>query len=460
MATILLVDDERGVHLSFEDAMEPSHRVLHAESPQEALEVLDREEVDLLVTDLEMPGGGGLDLLRSLVDRGKKLASLVLSGHGTVPNVVEAMQLGALDFLEKPASTDRLRVAVATALRLVDREREADELRARAGVDPAVLARLVGAAREMNELLEAIQLVAPRKARVLITGENGTGKELVARAIHEGSPRSEAPFVRVNCAALPETLIESELFGHEKGAFTGAQARKAGRFERASGGTLFLDEVGELPLSMQPKLLRAIEAGEIERVGGTETLKVDVRLLAATNRDLEQLVAEGEFREDLYYRLSVVPVAVPPLRRRLSDLPALSQHFLDWACAEEGLPRRELTPDALAVLAEHSWPGNVRELRNLVERLVIFSATERIGADAVRAALPGGGGGVTATGDDGLFDGEQSLKDLVAEAERRAITRRLAQCDGHKTRAAESLGMERSHLYKKMKALGIDGDDK
>ena len=457
MATILLVDDERGIHEVFEDAMEAGRRVLHAMDGMEALKLLEGEEIDLIVTDLTMPHLDGMALLREVRERGVRVPALVLSAHGSVPNVVEALKLGAHDFIEKPAGTDRLRMAVASALRSGERDRERRELEERAGVAPAFLRSMVGSSAAMRELVEQVALVAGKRARVLVLGENGTGKELVARAIHEGSDRAEGPFVRVNCAAVPETLFESELFGHEKGAFTGAVANRAGRFERADGGTLFLDEVGELPLSMQPKLLRAIEAGEIERVGGGGTQTVDVRVVAATNRDLARMVEDGSFREDLYYRLNVVQLVVPPLRERRDDVPELARHFLEWACREENLPLRELAPEAERELVAHAWPGNVRELRNVIERLVIFSSSARLGLEELRRALPGGGGAPAAA--SGLFDSELALRDLVAEAEREAIRRRLERFEGNKTRAAESLGLERSHLYKKMKGLGLDGSD-
>jgi two-component system nitrogen regulation response regulator NtrX len=457
MATILLVDDERGIHEVFEDAMESGRRVLHAMDGMEALQLLEGEEVDLIVTDLTMPNLDGMALLREVRERGVRVPALVLSAHGSVPNVVEALRLGAHDFIEKPAGTDRLRMAVASALRSGERDRERRELEERAGVAPAFLRTMVGSSPAMRELVEQVALVAGKRARVLVLGENGTGKELVARALHEGSDRAEGPFVRVNCAAIPETLFESELFGHEKGAFTGAVANRAGRFERADGGTLFLDEVGELPLSMQPKLLRAIEAGEVERVGGGGTRTVDVRVVAATNRDLARMVEDGAFREDLYYRLNVVQLRVPSLRERRDDVPELARHFLEWACREENLPLRQLEPEAEDELRSHAWPGNVRELRNVIERLVIFSPSARLGAAQVRRALPGAG--PEAGAGPGLIDSELPLKDLVAESERQAIQRRLERFEGNKTRAAESLGLERSHLYKKMKALGLDGPE-
>jgi DNA-binding NtrC family response regulator len=456
MATILLVDDEKNVHETFEDAMEKGVRVLHAMDGMQALKLLEGEEIDLLVTDLTMPNLDGMALLREVRERGVTVPALVLSAHGSVPNVVEALQLGAHDFIEKPAGTDRLRMAVASALRSRERELDRRELQERAGVAPAFLRSMVGSSPAMRELVEQVALVAPKRARVLITGENGTGKELVARAIHEGSDRANGPFVRVNCASIPEALFESELFGHEKGAFTGAVARRAGRFERAHGGTLFLDELGEMPLSAQPKLLRAIEAGEIELVGGGGTQVVDVRVVAATNRDLPRMVEEGTFREDLYYRLDVVRLAVPPLRDRRSDVPELAKHFLQWASAEENLPCRSLSAEAEELLQAHPWPGNVRELRNVVERLVIFSASASLGVEDLRRALPGQG--AAAADEAGLLDSELPLKDVVAEAERQAIRRRLERFDGNKTRAAESLGLERSHLYKKMRALDMGGD--
>ena len=458
MPTLLLVDDERAIHQTFEDAMEAGVRVVHAYDGREALGVLEQEEVDLVVTDLTMPVMDGVELLREVRARGLKAPALVLSAHGSVPNVVEVMRLGAVDFIEKPGGTDRLRMAVASALRAGSREAERKELEARAGVDPAVLGAMVGTSDAMRVLVERISLVAPRKARVLVTGENGTGKELVARAIHEGSERAGGPFVRVNCAALPESLFESELFGHERGAFTGAVSRRLGRFEKAHGGTLFLDEIGEVPLAAQAKLLRAIEAGEIERVGGG-TQVVDARVVAATNRDLPRMVAEGRFRDDLFHRLSVVHLQVPALRERRGDIEALARHFLAWASDEEHVPQKEILPEALRELAAHDWPGNVRELKNVVERLVIFSAGPRIGAADVRAALPQPAASEQGEARWALVESDLPLKDIVAEAERLAILRRLERLEGNKTRAAESLGLERSHLYKKMRSLGLPTDE-
>jgi DNA-binding NtrC family response regulator len=457
MPTILLVDDEKNIHQTFEDAMEAGVRVLHAFDGEQALRTLEAEEVDAVVTDLTMAGLDGLGLLREMRTRGLRQPVLVLSAHGSVPNVVEVMRLGALDFVEKPGGVDRFRMAVASALRAAQGDAERSDLRRRAGIDPALLSGMVGGSPAMAELVQRIRQVAPRKARVLVMGENGTGKELVARALHDHSERSAGTFVRVNCAAIPETLFEAELFGHERGAFTGAVSRRAGRFERAHGGTLFLDEIGEVPLALQPKLLRAIEAGEVERVGGGGVVTVDVRVVAATNRDLQAMVAGGAFREDLYHRLAVVRLEVPPLRERRGDIPLLARHFLELACGEEHVPARVLGEEAARLLAQQLWPGNVRQLRNVMERVVIFGAGGAVTGAEVRAALEPAP--AHARGLDGLLDSDEPLRDIVDRTERLAIERRLERLEGNKTRVAESLGLERSHLYKKMRALGMAGDD-
>jgi DNA-binding NtrC family response regulator len=369
-----------------------------------------------------------------------------MSGHGSIETVRSAFKLGAFDYLEKPITEkDKLLVAVRNALALRALAEENARLRREAGP-----AEMIGGAPAMQRLFELVRRTGPSEGRVLITGENGTGKELVARAIHDGSRRRAGPFVKLNCAAVPAELIESELFGHERGAFTGAVAARKGRFEQADGGTLFLDEVGDMPAAMQAKVLRVLQEGEFERVGGQQTLRCDVRVVAATNRDPAAEVAAGRFREDLYYRLNVVPIHVPPLRERREDIPEMAARFLAEACERNGRRPARLAREAVAALQTHDWPGNVRELRNFVERLAILCDGPEIGAADVAAMLPG----ARKPRPDRLRAGA-SFHDLVDEAEREIVLAALAAHADNVSDTARALGLERSHLYKKMRALGI-----
>jgi DNA-binding NtrC family response regulator len=365
---------------------------------------------------------------------------------------VQATRLGALDFLEKPLSTDRLLLVLENTLRLVRAEAEARALKAQTGQ----IGELIGDSRAMVSLREQIARAAKAVATVLVTGERGTGKELVARAIHLASKRAKGALEKMNCAAIPSELIESEMFGHEAGAFTGATKQRRGKFERASGGTLFLDEVGDMPMPMQAKLLRVLQEREIERVGGHETIKVDVRVVAATNRDLEAACQKGEFRPDLYDRLNVVPLALPPLRARREDVPLLARHFLGLAMAANDRPGMTLTEGAIELLSGYGFPGNVRELRNLIERLVILTPDAQIDAEDVRVCL----GGAAAATPTGLFRPGTPFRVLSEEAERRILDEALAHHGGQMAATARGLGLERSHLYKKCKALGLRGGDK
>jgi DNA-binding NtrC family response regulator len=382
-----------------------------------------------------------MQTLRELRERGDDVPVMILTAHGSIEKAVEATKLGAFDFVEKPPHAEKILLTARNALRQARLEDENRRLREEA--EP--FEEMVGSSSPMRELYDRIRRVAPSQARVLILGENGTGKELIARAVHRHSARSRAPFVRVNCAAIPRDLFESELFGHERGAFTGATARRRGKFVRADGGTVFLDEVGEIPLELQPKILRVLESGELEPVGSEREVRVDVRILAATNRELEKDVEQGRFREDLYYRLRVVTLEAPPLRHRKADIPALVEHFLRLACRENHLPIKTLAPEALARLDAHDWPGNVRELRNLIERLVILTPGERIEDDDVRDSLP------TARGPAVPPSGAGNARTL------RETMEALERDHGWKmTATARELGLERSHLYKKLKALGIE----
>ncbi len=440
MPSLLLVDDEANIRSSLQGALgREGYQVDGAATLGEARAKL-RDAFDFVLLDVWFPEGSGLDLLEEIRSNTPETVVLMMSGHATIDAAVKATRLGAYDFLEKPISLERLLILLrnaSTALALRDENRR---LR-RSWSLP-----IVGASPAVRSLLREIELAGPSSARVLIQGEHGTGKELVARALHASSPRREMPFVAVNCSAIPEELIESELFGHERGAFTGATQSRRGRFEEAHGGTLFLDEVGDLSPRAQTKLLRVLQEGEFQRVGGNRTIKVDVRVLAATNRDLAERARSGQFREDLYFRLAVIPITVVPLRERLEDLPLLVEHFAAEISREMSGKERKLTPAALDLLRRYSFPGNVRELRNLVERLIIMTPVASVGPEQVQAVLPH----VEATAAKDL-----RLSDAVQEFEKKQIEAALRAAGGSMTKAASRLGLERSHLYKKLKKLGL-----
>ncbi|AKT42294.1 sigma-54-dependent transcriptional regulator [Chondromyces crocatus] len=450
---VLVLDDERSILTTLQKALTlEGYTVDVAGGIAVADDKLAKRSYDIALFDVSLPDGDGVDLLKRLRQSGSDLPVIMMSGHATIDAAVRATRLGALDFLEKPLSTDRLLLVLDNALRLVRAEAEAKTLRAQAGK----LGELIGDSRAMVDLRDQIARAAKAAATVLVTGERGTGKELVARAIHIASKRAKGPLEKMNCAAVPSELIESELFGHEAGAFTGATKQRRGKFERASGGTLFLDEVGDMPLAMQAKLLRVLQEREIERVGGNETLKVDVRVVAATNRDLTTACQNGQFRPDLYDRLNVVPLALPPLRARREDIPLLARHFLALATEANDRPGMKLSDAGLTVLAGYSYPGNVRELRNIIERLVILTPDDTIDADDVRLCLGGPANGSTA----GLYRPGVPFRVLSEEAERTILEEALAHHSGQMTATARALGLERSHLYKKCRALGLRGTDK
>jgi DNA-binding NtrC family response regulator len=447
MRTVLIADDEKNIRTSLATTFRlEGYRVETAEDGQRAIEVIERGGIDTLVLDLQMPGLDGYETLRELNRREHRLPVIFLTAHGTIERAVEAVKLGAFDFIEKPPHAEKILLAVKNALRQADLEEENRELRS----EDASRFDMIGSSPPMRELYEQISRTAPTQARVLIVGENGTGKELVARALHRNSPRATKPFVRVNCAAIPRELFESELFGHERGAFTGATARRRGKFLRAAGGTLFLDEVAEIPQGLQAKLLRALESGEVEPVGADRELVVDVRAIAATNRDLERAVAEGTFRQDLYYRLQVVTLRAPPLRERKEDIAELTACFLRQSC-EENHRRKALHDAAVARIASHDFPGNVRELKNLVERLVILTPGDTIGAADVDRALSTSPRAAQARP---VLRG--TLRETLADLEREVVLGVLEAQQWRMTAAAEQLGLERSHLYKKLRALGIE----
>ncbi len=452
MPTILIVDDEKNIRATLARALRlEAYATLEAADGAEALERLESDEVDLVILDLQMPVLDGLGLLEKMASLDRRVPAIVLTAHGSIEKAVRAVRLGAFDFIEKPPTVERVLLAVANALRQERLEEENRRLAEESGLGD----RILGDSPPMRRLAETIGRVAPTDAGVLLLGENGTGKELVARAIHEASPRRDRPLVTVNCAAIPETLFESELFGHARGAFTGASEARRGKFQQADGGTLFLDEIGEVPLALQPKMLRALDAGEVERVGGRSAERVNVRVIAATNRDLQAEVAAGRFRPDLYYRLLVVPVEVPPLRERRADIPLLARHFLEASCRHNRIRPKRLSDEALGILERHDWPGNVRELRNAMERIAILVADEVVRDEHLRLLQ----GAVSGPDAPAAARGQPAPLDLAAQLKSQEKSIILAALERHRwrmSRAARELKLERSHLYKKMKALGIE----
>ncbi len=447
---VLIVDDEPGVLSSLKLALQlEGYDVDIAGGVGLAQERAKKENYDAALLDVSLPDGNGVELLRTLRNDDPELVCVMMSGQASVEVAVEATRRGACDFLEKPVSTERMLIALRNGLRLRDVEREAGNLREETGQ----LTELRGESPAMVQLRELVQRAARSSANVLLHGERGTGKELVARAIHEASPRAQRALEKINCAAVPENLIESELFGHEPGAFTGATKRRIGKFERANRGTLFLDEVGDMPAPMQAKLLRVLQEQELERVGGSETIHVDVRIVAASNKDLQAECEEGRFRADLLDRLNVVPIILPPLRQRAGDIETLSTHFFAWAKKRNDRPHITLSPEALKRLCTHNFPGNVRELRNLMERLVILSPSETIDLRFVEET--GLGQRSAREGSVSLYEEGRSFKELTDAAERSILEQALLANDGQMSKTARALGLERSHLYKKAKSLGL-----
>ncbi len=444
---ILVVDDDPDLATAFRRMLaQEGYEVDQARSGVEALEMIDRGGIDLILLDIHMPEMDGLEMLTRVRDRGLQIPAVVISGAGTLEQAVQATKLGAHDFVQKPVHRDRLLVTVHNALRF-SRLQDANT---RLQAELTSGAELIGESAAMQTLKNLISKVAPSDGRVLILGENGSGKELVAAAIHAASGRRHGPFIKLNCGAVAKDLAESELFGHEKGSFTGAVSSRKGRFELADGGTLLLDEIGDMPMPMQVKLLRVLQEGVLERVGATRSLTVDVRVLAATNRDLRTMVEDGSFREDLYYRLNVLTLRVPPLRERKDDIPSLVQHLCRPGKAASGL---HFKADALVALRSHDYPGNVRELHNLVERLAILHPGE-IDAEQVREILTMGTSAPRSSRGS-LYRFGANLRDLMTEIERQVITEAIAAHGNSKSAAAEALGTERSHFYKKCRQLGI-----
>jgi two-component system, NtrC family, nitrogen regulation response regulator NtrX len=450
-AHLLLVDDDPSTLASLSRAFRlAGHEATVCDNAARALDLVRSEAFDLILSDVVMPGKNGIELLEDLKRAGVRTPIVLVSGQANIEMAVQATKLGALDFLEKPLSTDKLLVTLENAMCLSRLQEENRELRDRLGKH-----ELVGSSPAMAKLLAQVQRVAPSETRVCILGETGTGKELVARAIHEQSGRRENAFVTLNCAAVPAELIESELFGHEKGAFTGAAAKHLGKFEQADGGTLFLDEIGDMPVAMQAKLLRVLEEGEVERVGGDRPIRVNVRVLVATHRNLEDLVKQNTFRRDLFHRIYVFPLLLPALRERLEDFPVLVEHFARQVAAQNRWKEKIFANDAIDELRRYSWPGNIRELRNVVERLVLLAGEAPVSATEVRLVLPVSDHGSGSTSVEGLL-GTGTLAERTEQFEREVLLAEIRRQNFHMTNVARAMGLERSHLYKKCQQLGID----
>jgi two-component system, NtrC family, nitrogen regulation response regulator NtrX len=447
MKTILIIDDDKSVRDSLKMILEYEHyEVEFAENGQQGIQKLDRFPADVVLLDVKMSGMDGIEVLIKIRQKSEKLPVVMISGHGTIETAVEATKLGAFDFLSKPLDRDKLLVTIRNALQHATLAEEYEKLQEHVEGKRCIL----GESEKIKEILTVIDRVAPTDARVLITGENGTGKELIARAIHRRSRRSSKTFVEVNCAAIPSELIESELFGHEKGSFTGATVQRIGKFEQADGGTLFLDEIGDMSLQAQAKVLRALEEGKVERVGSNKLITVDVRVLAATNKKIMEEIEKGNFRNDLFHRLNVIPIHAPALREHRDDIPILVHSFIDDVCSRNGIAKKSISDDALDVLMQKDWPGNVRELRNAIERLVILSPGTAIDISVLDAF-----GETTRKEAIGSLEISGTFQDFKERAETAFIKKQL---DIHKwniTKTADAMEIQRSHLYTKMKRYGL-----
>ncbi|MBN1836009.1 MAG: sigma-54-dependent Fis family transcriptional regulator [Spirochaetales bacterium] len=451
MSHILVVDDEQGIRQVLSDVLhDEGYGVTAAEDGYQALQALQNESIDLVILDVWLPNMGGIDVLKAIKKEHPEIEVIIISGHANINMAVQAVKIGAFDFLEKPLSLDKTITAVHNALKLEELRKENRNLRQSLYVED----RMVGGSEGLRKVQALIEQSAGSDARILILGENGTGKELVAREIHRRSYRSAGPFVEINCASIPETLIESELFGHEKGSFTNAVARRRGKFELADGGTLFLDEIADMSLATQAKVLRVIQELKFERVGGEQSIGVDVRLVAATNRNIEEEVRAGRFREDLYFRINVVPIYVPPLRERLEDLEELLDYFMNkLKAAPEAEPKR-LSPEALRLLRAHPWPGNIRELKNFVERVNIMAEEQEISAETVRRYLSSR---TEPEPEEPQKDyASMKLTQAKEEFERDLLVRKLEEHGGNITKASRALGISPSHLHNKIRKYGID----
>jgi two-component system, NtrC family, nitrogen regulation response regulator NtrX len=467
--SVLIIDDEASIRSSLEGALkDEGYRVRSAPSGREGLDLLRKDPPDVVILDIWMPGMDGLEVLKQIKSEWPDQPVIMMSGHGTIDTAVRATKLGAFDFLEKPPSLEKLLVLLQNAASVRDLARENQALRKQITRSR----QLIGKSAALAQIQALVRQVAPTTGSVLITGENGTGKELVAHSVHALSARYTKPFVEVNCAAIPEELIESELFGHEKGAFTGATQLRRGKFDLAHEGTLFLDEIGDMSVKTQAKILRILQEQKFERVGGTQTISVDVRIVAATNKDLKAEIARGNFREDLFYRLNVIPFHIPPLRERVGDIPLLVEHFLKEFSVTHGKRLRKITSEGEALLKTYPWPGNVRELKNLIERLMILTPENEDGdeitanhllshlqSDALSAQLSNRAeGGTLNPTSGGAATLARNLRDARSEFEKDFILKTLKENDWNVSKAATVLGIERSHLHKKMKSYGIESD--
>ncbi len=447
MKTILIVDDDKSVRDSLKMILEYEHfEVEFAENGEQGLQKLDRFPFDGVLLDVKMSGMDGIEVLTKIRHKNEKLPVIMISGHGTIETAVEATKLGAFDFLSKPLDRDKLLVTIRNAMQQAKLSEDFEKLQE--SVEGK--RRILGESEKIKEILAVITRVAPSDARVLITGENGTGKELIARAIRRKSKRTSKPFVEVNCAAIPSELIESELFGHEKGSFTGATVQRIGKFEQADEGTLFLDEIGDMSMQAQAKVLRALEEGNIERVGGNKLIHVDVRVLAATNKNIKDEIGKGNFRNDLFHRLNVIPIHAPALRDHRDDIPILVKSFIEDVCERNGIAVKTISKEALHILMQRDWPGNVRELRNAAERLVILSPGTMIDISVLDTL-----GGTGSSEDSGMLQISGTFQDFKERAEAAFIKKQLEIHKWNVTKAAEAMEIQRSHLYTKMKRYGL-----
>lgn len=453
MKSILIVDDELSIRQSLEGILEDEgFETTFAATGEDAINMIQEEDPDLVLLDIWMPGIDGLETLKRIKHLRPNQLVIMMSGHGSIETAVKATRLGAYDFIEKPLSLEKVLLSIQNAMKIGQLVAENQALKEKINRDY----EMIGESPAITKLKKQIAIAAPSSGWALITGENGTGKELVARAIHSQSTRSTKPFVEVNCAAIPEELIESELFGHEKGSFTGATAARKGKFDLASGGTLFLDEIGDMSLKTQAKILRILQEHKFERVGGNRTIEVDVRVIAATNKDLEKEIEDGNFREDLYFRLNVLPFTVPPLRHRKEDIPRLTKHFLQYFCSKESREIKSIEKSALEALISYNWPGNVRELKNLIERLVIMAPEHIIRMTDLPHAITKSAD--KKTENSSLSEMPDSYREAKELFEKQFLLEKLKKNSWNISRTAEEIGLERSNLHRKIKAYGIEPD--